>query len=1080
MTEEAIPLTIYKASAGSGKTYTLVKEYLKIVFKEQVAQNRHDTFRNVLAITFTKKAAAEMKERIIKYLIEISQNDNSSIRDLIEEETKLENLKELSQNTLKSILHNYSDFHVSTIDSFFQRIIKSYTRELKISMNYDIEFDNEKVLQEIVDKIFIDIESKLDLKAWMQDYMFSLLNDGKKWDFRDALVSFGKELFNEKYSEFQEYFYRRINNGEVDGNYLVLLKRFREELYKLKNSFEANMEESGNEALELIYKTGLDVNDFSYGASGVANYFNKIKKTTKKYEPTKRITEALNSADNWTTSSSDKREIIINLVNGSLNDKLRKIVFYYEDNYRNYITAKVCLNNLYQIGLFYELNKLIGDYRSENEMIFISDANMLLSAITKDCDSPFIYEKVGVAYKWFMIDEFQDTSNKQWENIEPLIKEAISNNNKVILVGDAKQSIYRWRGSNMNLINDVDFANFAKQELTLDTNYRSCSNIIKFNNTLFNLVVSQVKDLLESDESKEYLSIIYKDITQKTNNNNEGYVCVKQLSENSQKEFKEASLNLIPEYIEQCKGKGFQLKDIAIIVRSNNEGTELAQFLTKNKYPVVSSDALKIESSFKVKLILYSLLYAYNTTNKLYKYLVIDHFCKISANEANKSIDNNIIYEYYKSNNSNNIDHTNKILKSFFDNAGALLKMSLTESIAYLKIIFKIETDTFIIDFENEILKFSNKNSHNILYFLEEWDKKIRKESIAASDDINAIKLITIHKSKGLEFPIVIIPFLTWREKSSNVLAKTKKEPFNQLEYIPIKATTELENTWFEEYYIKEKLNIQTDSLNMLYVALTRAAKALFININYKAPKKSNDKKTFSDIADLVNECLNNNLSINPTLYNADASLFLNNVKLQDGILRIGEIPNNEEKNDNTIIVKELVDVQLKNSVLNYSKFNIKKNSIDLVEYINYDLENKISFGWVLHKIFSEIEDINNIDAIITNNISQGFISFEEAFIIKNIIDELLDNPTINSWFDKSKYKQFNEREILLKEFAVYRPDKVIIDGTKATIIDFKTGKKSKGHIEQLEHYASIVRLMGYEVEALYLLYLNPINLIKI
>lgn len=469
-------LTVYKASAGSGKTFQLVVEYLKLLLKNP--QN----YRHILAVTFTNKATNEMKTRILETLNQIASGDESNYIAEIQKENHLteEQIRKNAKLVLKNILHDYNRFSISTIDSFTQRTIKAFNRELGISPNFRLELNSEMILAEATDRMLAKIDKDKKLLSWLQDFSKEKIEDSYSQRIEDNIKALGNELFKENFQLFfpddSESVYSREN-----------LIEFGKELQQIKIHFENHLKTLGKKGMSIIAENGLTIDDFSYGQTGVAGYINNVAEIGYK-EPGSRVLAAEADAAKWYTAKSMEKKTIHALAEAQLQPLLSEIIDYLSNNSEQYFTAIVVLKQLRMLGILTDLKEEIKLLLHEKGILQMSDSNLLLSKIIGQSDSPFIYEKTGSYYNHFMLDEFQDTSGLQWHNFKPLIINSLSEGNKNLLVGDVKQAIYRWRNSDYRILAEqihFDFSESQIKEIQLEKNWRSDKNIIGFNNNIF-------------------------------------------------------------------------------------------------------------------------------------------------------------------------------------------------------------------------------------------------------------------------------------------------------------------------------------------------------------------------------------------------------------------------------------------------------------------------------------------------------------------------------------------------------------------------------------------------------------------
>ena len=893
-------LNIYRASAGSGKTFKLIENYLKLLFKNP------SNYKHILAVTFTNKAADEMKSRIIKEINNLAKGRESNYINILSREFNLkpQDLKEKAQNILNNILHDYSRFSVGTIDSFFQRVIHSFTKEIGLQAGFNIELDDTQVLSEVIDRLLIDIDNTPDksgLKNWLIRFAETKIEEGKSWNLKNDINNLGKEIFKEEYKSFDKALIQKIENKEFLNNYFKSLN-------KVKYDFENTLKKIGDKAIEIISNHYLSLTDFSYKETGVAGYFYKISEK-KNFIPGKRVIDAHNEMEKWYSKStaSDIKTNIENAYNDGLNELLVQALDYYNTNCYVYNTVAQISAFFYTLGILTDISKKILDYTDEKNIFLISDAAILLQEIIGDNDAPFIYEKLGNIYKHFMIDEFQDTSRLQWSNFKPLINNSLSENNTSLVVGDVKQSIYRWRNSDWKLLSEQvvkDVQNFGANSIALNTNWRSKKNIVDFNNTIFQYAARSLQEqfnqyqpllnppqrgglfhpFLQVDNEiladlKTKLTKAYQDLEQhlpekNSHSSTNGYVNISFI-ENTEDEnlpaealaqagWKDIVKQKLPKLIEDLQDNNYQLKDIAIIVREKNEGKEIADALLayKNsdkaqdayKYDVISNESLFIENSPVVCFILFVLKYFNNPSDTINNASLIHQYkryinrtssCSPTAN-AEMSVAN-------AKDNSNEELFKKHFPGSFINGIERLKQLPLFELVEQLSNIFSLNSITedvpYLLAFQDIVLKFTQNETGDICSFLEWWEKNAKNQAINFSEQQDAIRIITIHKAKGLEFKAVIIPFCNWlidhNPHHTNILwCKPDVEPFNKLELIPVKYTSKLSETIFYEEYFTEKLHAYVDNLNLLYVAFTRAKDVLYTFSPLKADVVSSQVET--------------------------------------------------------------------------------------------------------------------------------------------------------------------------------------------------------------------------------------------
>ncbi len=893
---------IYRSSAGSGKTYTLVKEYISIAIKYP------DNFKKILAITFTNKAAQEMKSRILDQLSKFSnQNWDSMSEELCKiHELSLPEFSTKSKDLLSNIIHNYSSFSVCTIDSFFQNIVKSFSKELGLHSGLNIEMDLDYVIDILLNKIINKINDDKKLLNWLIDFSENKLLNGKNWDLRRELKVISKELFSEKFVMNEEEIISFIQKEDS-------LIKFLKSLNTNITTFEKKLKELGKRAISFINDHDLEISDFSYGDKGVAGYLQNLQNGIN-FEFTARAKLALHDTAKWYSKSSPNKELISQLVKVFLSQILNEIYEIYKENKLSYFTSLALKPLLYSLGITENILREIISYRNENGLMLISDAPVFLKKIIDDNETPFIYEKIGNRYKYFLIDEFQDVSRLQWSNLKPLIKNSMSEGSGGLVVGDSKQSIYRWRGGDPSLLNtkiEIDLINENIKSIYLDKNWRSSKKIIEFNNNFFTKASNTILLNLESEISEieeielktkilerlHSLFYAYKDVIQiypKPSKDN--FITNDSSSHNNEQNFKISSSNFTEEInkketnledqveinklekeeevyehiiskIESFQKLGIKPKEISILTRNNKEGKNIAEFISQYsnskdsnplyKYDVKISSSLLLKNNPAVSIIISSLKWYYNNEDEVSLFEVINNYnLYIKPNEEKPYKNNTQISPILETNWKYFIDKENleKYLPNKFLNLREeIFSNSLYNIIDILIDIFEldnIENKPFIYAFIDLVSEFCEKENSSIFNFLEWWGNKGQKQTLESFEGSDAISIMTIHQSKGLQFKAVIVPFCQWEldhkpQKSPILWCKSEKE--NTPPLVPLYYYKNVTNTEYIKDYYKEKINTYFDNLNLLYVAFTRAEKYLTISF-----ESSQTKKGIKTVADLI------------------------------------------------------------------------------------------------------------------------------------------------------------------------------------------------------------------------------------
>lgn len=1053
---------IYRSSAGSGKTYTLVKEYLKI------ALNNTADYRHTLAVTFTNKAAEEMKSRIISGLVTLSEGKNPLLEKTLKDEGVKGDIKTNSRTVLSSILHDYSNFSVSTIDSFFQMVIRSFAKELKLHLGYRVELETAAVLDKVVDEVFSGIGEDEKLTKYLENFTFQNIDDDKGWHVERNIKDLAGEIFKERYWQKKREAENDIldNRDNIQG-YINLL-------YAIKNDFEKKLIAAACEALELIKRSGLEIDDFVNKAKGVAGYFRKmsLKETYSditKIEPYAVCLKIINENAAWYSQTSKKKAQIDKAVNDGLGRLLEDMLTYHEMNRKKYITVRVLIKTIYTIGIFSDITEKVKNYRDENHVLLISDANNLLKEVINGDSSPFIYEKIGTYYKNFLLDEFQDTSTFQWQNLLPLILNSLGEQNFSMVVGDVKQSIYRWRNGNMMLLlRDIesDLSGFKEsiEARNLDTNYRSRSNIIEFNNRLFESASENMASGAETGDA-DIIRQAYRETKQGSKPGSEGgYVKIEFIPYDKESEFKPAQLagKKTIETVTRLTEEGIQQGDILILVRNNNEIRTIAMLLSLAGFKAVSDESLLLINSPKVKLILSMFSYITDRKNKLAKAELLYNYLKFVKGSSEE--DDLIFRDHLFLDKIFNTEMPDELFSNKQDGKInlSLSRKNLYELTETLVSIFglNLNPDLYLTRFLDVVHEYTSVYNNNIAGFLDWWDENSSKYSIVIPSQSDAIRVMTIHKAKGLESPVVIVPFANWDTEISGsrdlIWVSSDEKPFNASSSFLVKASSDLKESYFSDDYANEYILTKLDNLNLMYVAFTRAEERLYVI----SPQKGNNSKN-------INRLLND-------LFFSDERLA--QLKKSGNIFEFGA-PGEIKKTGHAQGMQNIIPVQIvstgenKKAVIKPLHGNIR---FDKAESYN----ESVNKGLLLHKALSYIKTADDIHSAVEMLKLHGLITENFAKDIEAELVKIVNDKRITEWFKKDSEIR-TEAEILAKE-GIFRPDRIVMDGNDLTLIDYKTGKENKKHSEQMKKYSAVLNEAGYRITGAYLLYLDNLNIVKV
>ena len=1047
---------IYRSSAGSGKTYTLVKEYLKLVL------NDTESFKNVLAVTFTNKSAAEMKSRIIEALTKLSRGQAAELKQSLLNEGVKGNIETTSAHVLKNILHKYSYFSVSTIDSFFHKVIRSFARELKLQLGYNIELDQQAVLEKITDKLLDEAGIDIELTGFLEDFIYYSIDDEKGWKIDLKIKELAREIFSERYM---------IRAGKADDTSgRVRLKEFIGTLFALKNEFEGKMKQIAVEAGNILDLYSLIIDDFPYKKAGFMNYLiNNI--VNGKYEPGQRAREAASDINKWFGKNS--KPAVKPAAEAGLFDLLAKAVANYDTNFIKYNTACQLVKTIYITGIFKDLTEKLKKYRDDNNVLLISDINNLLLNVISGDASPFIYEKVGSFYRNFLIDEFQDTSTFQWQNFFPLIENSLSENNASLIVGDVKQSIYRWRNGNMKLLLEEvkrDLGGFEEviKENNLDVNYRSKKRIVEFNNAFFK-TASEVCASEAPEEHSAQIKKAYTDIIQKSADiSDNGYIKLKfyKGDEESGVTAREFSIAEMISTMKHLLQSGYRQRDIMVLVRNNSDAVEAAHALIDARLKVVSSDSLLLTNSPKVRLLINIFKYIVDTKNVIARAEILYNYTVYIRNE---SIDLNELFTDHLNTDIKRSLFKKFIPESFFESktsievSNRLSGLGLYDLAEELVMIFGLgdSADTYLIRFLDVLKKYTGENNSDVYGFISWWEENKQNNTIIVPDEEDAIRVMTIHKAKGLQAPVVFIPFANWEfglsANRNMIWVSSPKPPFDAQPAYFVKASSALKDSYFAQDYNEEAAQTYLDNLNLMYVAFTRAEEKLFVGI----PKKGKESLNAGQVIYLT-------LTGNPALAEGfdTESYTYENGSLDDDVVRIDNTSDYNGYKIGTMSSSKIVE-----------KIIVKPEFENFVSENKSKLKDLINRGIILHKALSLLKNssIEEIESAAQKLAITGLISEIQIPELINELKSILKMDKVKKWFDSADV--MNEREIILPDGSIYRPDKVILNTDKAIVIDYKSGTKKTEHTTQIRSYGEILSQMGYKQIEMNLFYLNDLQI---
>lgn len=1067
---------LYRASAGSGKTYTLVREFLTLCLSSE-----NLTYGNILAVTFTNKAANEMKAKILNNLkgITVDDPDYSDMKNDLCEATRLPEsiLKERAVKLYNNIIHNYSDLNVSTIDSFVQQVSRTFARELNLPNQYKLLLDTREFLDEFVQQIDREIgKDDGTLADTLTKYIKHKLIEEGKWRLDSSIKKFVEKLIKESAYKKGE---SSATNSIDSQQYEEICKYLKEKIDKCKAEIEKSIDKID------AFNTRNGINFEEEYNKELVKFFKKIKVdiniSPNDWAGKKTLQGILSGAKKWNVGKTVWPD-----------DIGRELVGYFNDiveNSKSIYLINIINKDIYLYILRADLLGIINHHINETNKVHISEFNKRISDIIADCSVPFIYERIGSKYEHMFIDEFQDTSLLQWFNFLPLVSNSISNGNKTLLVGDAKQAIYRFRSGEVEQIIKLPKIHKKPKEMVdgrmevaspydeyergitnsfveheLETNYRSKKNVIVFNNSFFNF-------------AKDYLSDGYKEVYAKSKPQRykkkegayEGCVNVKIFDSNKEdgsykENVKEAMLADIRQFADN---KDFKYSDIAILVRNKEDGTKIAEYLSKNAIPVISSDSVLLRSSNKILLIISTLKYMMDEKNKVNK-LNLSFYQDICKNETAVTCDLSEALKYDIKYDELNELRTSAL--SLYDLCVRIIKMYG----------FNVVDDVFLQYFMNLVQSWQNADNDGVNAFIEYWDRKSKDLFLEISGKINAVQILTIHKSKGLEYKIVMYPYVFTTLPGGSFHPGEKwlsfKNDFELLSDMPhldsfiLPISSTLENTEMEHHYHEEFDKQSFDDFNLMYVAMTRARDMLYIYTHNKVSKEKGN--IFNDYFSNATGCQSIEhddllkVRFDKIKESGEGDSACNYEEYQFGEIKY--IPSEEKIDANEIKLSPDNPVP---DLIDWSKYMVFKEDDD-----NDDDSESTERGKIIHEICSKIITLKDAEKVLRFYVNNGCIDESEAEILLKKFEKISADERVGLAYSDNAIVR-NEVDILTEDGVKKRPDRYAELDDKVILIDYKTGKKNKKYELQLKEYASILQQMGVgkNIE-LYLVYLDEEN----
>lgn len=1108
-------LTVYRASAGSGKTFTLAVEYISLLVKDP------ENYQHILAVTFTNKATQEMKMRILSQLYGIANSLQSSQQyfNKVKEKTNMPDavIRNNARAALTLLIHRYNNFRILTIDAFFQQVLRNLAHELGQTANLRVDLNNEEITEKAVDQMIESLEKGQPVLQWISTYINNSIEDDNGWNIIGKIKTFGTNIFKDFYKAHEANLKEQLSNADDFKVYETTLRKRRNDIRKTFNS-------KARSILNEIKNANLDIP--SNYRSGLYKYLTDSAIAPLTNKPLKAgVLKANESPQNWTSSKCAKadKQQIQTLAAEVLSAQLSELIAYNNDNWNEFQSIQLTLSHLSELRLLHAIADAVDNLTKDTNRFMLSNTQALLKELIADSDTPFIFERIGARLKHVMIDEFQDTSTIQWQNFQVLLANCMAQElSQNLIVGDIKQSVYRWRQGDWGILNNIE-KSFAHQKIrleTLDYNYRSEKRIIDFNNAFWEqCVANTAKEVAQDDAEKaEIVQKAYEDVAQKTHKTTEnGFV---KISLYPSKSMKEAVLEELIETIKELFNNGYGGKNqskIAILVRSKSNIQDIVNALLQsfgNEINIVSDEAFRLDASLSVNIIVSAMHLLTHPDDvltrgklvKLYNQEVLkkpltDTDLLVSINESNnidtKNIDKK---ERRKLATEQQMAKLNSQLPpEYVANRELLLGLPIVDLVDKLFMLFGLDQlegqSSYICTLYDTLNDFLKDHTADIDDFINEWENSLSSKTIQ-SDEIEGIRIMTIHKSKGLEFDNVIIPFCSWEMEKKGTLwceTKNKPAPYNKLPLLPIDFSRDkLIGTVFEDDYKEEHFQNIVDNLNLLYVAFTRASKNLFVF------GLRQGKTTLDNIAKGTPPG-NRSYAIELALRQVSEQLQGSSLSFPDDIgseihFEYGTLaPETHEKEhavaDNPFLIKPDKHIVSIATYPQAATFKQSNKSIEFVKGEDIDPSDRtryIKIGNVLHQLFSTIYTTADIPARLNELEQQGIIYNDEitSAQLRTRIEDAITNPQVQEWFSK-RWQLYNECTILeynkdTNEVEEHRPDRVMTDGKEFVVVDFKFGKEREEYKKQVQQYMEILIRMGHKKVSGYLWYVVKNNVVEV
>ena len=1051
---------ILSASAGSGKTYQLAYKYVRDVVEHP------EMYRAILAVTFTNKATEEMKSRILREIHLLASGSKSPYLEKLCAELDLTEsmVRKQAMRARTLILHDYSRFSVLTIDKFFQRIIRAFIKELGIDLNYNIELDPTQLLARGADNLVENIADNEELKRWMLEFAEERLSDGDRWDMRGDLRSLGREIFKEGSRERM-----KMRQSKAELNDIVSRATARAEVAK------SNIKALGERGVQIMAECGVGAEMFKGASRSFAFKFAKYAEG-EFVAPNATMLKAAESIDEWCGKGAGAA---VRDAAQRLQPILAELCGSYAKAERLVNTAALLRDNYRSFALLADLYEQVTKICEEENIMIIGQTKHILSTFVDGSNAPFIYEKVGNRYERFMIDEFQDTSVREWNNMLPLLQNAMAESDQcsVLIVGDVKQSIYRWRGGDWRLLQEVARRDLGEHNVEVEhlkENYRSLERVVSFNNQMIDRVVeidnqylnNIIDEALNNKRISRSLHASLYDIMSSAYRNHR-QTSGRKYGDEGYAELTLYDSTLIDspfiEVIEDVISRGYRFSDILILVRGSNDGRKVAEQLFCYKeeryasrgevgFNVLTADALTIENCDVADFVIAVMR------------LTID-----VDNRVERGVYNRFLGKRY--------DHMfDDEELGFFSRIAHLSPLEAFEQIVMRYSLYERKDRIAYIQALHEgVYSFSTSRIADIARYLEWWDERGHGETLSVDMTADTIEISTVHKAKGLERAVVIVPYCKWdtAPKSSLqpvVWSQASSDELSEIGEFPVTYGSSMQNSEFTPDYYSELVMSHVDGVNLLYVAMTRASKELYMIAPTRLNAKSKSSEAINNIVPLLSRAI--------TSVVAEAETYNGEEGVERMVYRYGTKIQCEKSGDK---VEQEQNIILASYAAHTPEIKIRyPNHRFTDEGLTFSSSNRRQ-GVQLHKLFEQADTLADVYDALARMSAQSLISDDEASRLMTSIERAMSNVQVQEWFSGQWDDVKNEADIITRE-SMRRPDRVMIRGRRAVVVDYKFGDNvEQRYCKQVAEYMSLLRAMGlYDQIEGYVWYIMRGEVIKV